>query len=61
MRGIGTWIVLEIVAGGHWFAPQFAGLLAAIAGMTLGSLAPQVYGLQAHEHTQSHTRHAQST
>ena len=59
--GIGTWIVLEIVAGGHWFAPQFAGLLAAIAGMFLGSLAPQVYGLQAHEHTQSHTRHAQST
>jgi Na+/proline symporter len=42
--GLVTWIALEIVAPEGLFPPQLAGLLASIAGMLLGSLAPQWYG-----------------
>jgi SSS family transporter len=42
--GLATWIALEIVAPDGLFPPQLAGLLASIAGMLLGSLAPQWYG-----------------
>lgn len=42
--GIGTWLTLEFVAPDALFPPQFAGLLASIAGMVCGSLLPQRYG-----------------
>ncbi len=42
--GLVTWIALEIAAPDGLFPPQLAGLLASIAGMLLGSLAPQWYG-----------------
>lgn len=42
--GLATWIALEIVAPDGLLPPQLAGLLASIAGMLLGSLAPQWYG-----------------
>jgi SSS family transporter len=42
--GLVTWIALEITAPDGLFPPQLAGLLASIAGMLLGSLAPQWYG-----------------
>jgi SSS family transporter len=42
--GLVTWIALEIAAPEGLFPPQLAGLLASIAGMLLGSLAPQWYG-----------------
>ncbi|MGH8662412.1 MAG: sodium:solute symporter family protein [Burkholderiales bacterium] len=44
VAGLATWIALEIVAPDGLFPPQLAGLLASIAGMLLGSLAPQWYG-----------------
>jgi len=45
--GLATWITLELAAPDALFPPQFAGLLASIAGMLMGSLAPQWYGKQA--------------
>jgi len=39
--GLGTWIWLEILAPNAACPPQLAGLFAALAGMILGSLAPQ--------------------
>jgi Na+/proline symporter len=42
--GLVTWIALEVVAPDGLFPPQLAGLLVSIAGMLLGSLAPQWYG-----------------
>jgi Na+/proline symporter len=42
--GLGTWIGLEFLNPEGLLPPQFAGLLASIAGMVLGSLAPQRYG-----------------
>ena len=42
--GLVTWITLEIVSPDGMVPPQFAGLLASIAGMLLGSLLPQRYG-----------------
>ena len=42
--GLVTWITLEIVAPEGLFPPQLAGLVASIAGMLLGSLAPRWYG-----------------
>jgi hypothetical protein len=44
VAGLVTWIALEIAAPDGLFPPQLAGLLASIAGMFLGSLAPQRYG-----------------
>ena len=44
VAGLVTWIALEIAAPEGLFPPQLAGLLASIAGMILGSLAPQWYG-----------------
>jgi Na+/proline symporter len=52
--GLGTWIALEMIAPEAFLPPQFAGLLASVAGMVLGSLLPQW-----HAHRASHTRHAQ--
>jgi Na+/proline symporter len=43
LAGIGTWLVGEWLAPDALVPPQFAGLLAAIAGMLIGSLAPQRY------------------
>jgi solute:Na+ symporter, SSS family len=45
--GLTTWITLELAAPEALFPPQFAGLLASITGMLIGSLAPQWYGRQA--------------
>jgi solute:Na+ symporter, SSS family len=42
--GLGTWLTLEFAAPEAMFPPQFAGLLASIAGMIVGSLLPQRYG-----------------
>jgi solute:Na+ symporter, SSS family len=44
LAGLATWLTLELVHPEGLFPPQFAGLLAAIAGMLLGSLLPQWYG-----------------
>ena len=44
MGGLGTWIALEIIAPDALVPPQFAGLLASVAGMVLGSLLPQWHG-----------------
>jgi SSS family solute:Na+ symporter len=41
--GLGTWLTLEAVNPEGFFPPQFAGFLASIAAMILGSLLPQVY------------------
>jgi solute:Na+ symporter, SSS family len=47
--GLATWLTLEFAAPDAMFPPQFAGLLASIAGMIAGSLLPQRYG-HAHPH-----------
>jgi SSS family transporter len=47
VAGLITWIALEILAPEGLVPPQLAGLLASIAGMLLGSLAPQWYGTKA--------------
>jgi solute:Na+ symporter, SSS family len=44
VAGLGTWLTLEFTAPEALFPPQFAALLASIAAMLLGSLAPQWYG-----------------
>ncbi len=44
IAGIGTWLALEFVSPDGFVPPQFAGLLASIAGMIAGSLLPQRYG-----------------
>jgi Na+/proline symporter len=43
VAGLATWLTLEFVYPDGFFPPQFAGLLAAIAGMLIGSLMPQWY------------------
>ncbi|HEX6008136.1 MAG TPA: sodium:solute symporter family protein, partial [Burkholderiales bacterium] len=43
--GLGSWLALELVASDALWPPQFVGFLIAIAGMLLGSLAPQRYGV----------------
>src|SRR5688572_29037371 len=45
VAGLATWIALELVHPQGVLPPQFAGLLASIAGMLVGSLLPQRYGL----------------
>jgi Na+/proline symporter len=42
--GISSWLLLEVAAADGTLPPQLGGLLAAIAGMVLGSLLPQRYG-----------------
>src|SRR5687767_9681637 len=42
--GLVTWIALELMDPQAVVPPQFAGLLASIAGMIIGSLLPQWYG-----------------
>jgi len=44
VSGIVAWILMEIFAVDAVVPPQLGGLLAAIAGMLLGSLLPQWYG-----------------
>ncbi|MGZ8210903.1 MAG: sodium:solute symporter family protein [Burkholderiales bacterium] len=44
LGGLVTWISMEIVLPDAVVPPQFAGLLASIAGMIIGSLVPQWYG-----------------
>jgi Na+/proline symporter len=39
--GLGTWVALEIYNPTGFMPPQFAGLLAAMSGMIVGSLLPQ--------------------
>lgn len=46
LGGLVTWIALEIAAPEAMVPPQLAGLLASLAGMIIGSLAPQRYGAQ---------------
>ena len=48
--GLGTWLALEAMHPDGYVPPQFAGLLASIAGMVVGSLLPQRYGHR-HPHT----------
>lgn len=43
--GLTTWIALEVIGSEDLWPPQFAGFLAALAGMIAGSLAPQRYGM----------------
>jgi Na+/proline symporter len=52
--GLVTWISLELVLPEGVVPPQFAGLLAAIAGMIAGSLLPQWYGAP-HSSPRPHT------
>ncbi len=42
--GLSIWLGLEFFQPDGFFPPQFAGFLASIAGMLLGSLLPQWYG-----------------
>jgi SSS family transporter len=42
--GIASWMLMEILGPNAAVPPQLAGLLVSIAGMLLGSLAPQWYG-----------------
>jgi SSS family transporter len=42
--GIGSWGLMEMLFADATLPPQLAGLLASIAGMLIGSLAPQWYG-----------------
>jgi len=42
--GIASWMLMEIFGANTAIPPQLAGLLASIAGMLFGSLAPQWYG-----------------
>jgi Na+/proline symporter len=51
--GLGTWLALEFLRPDGLIPPQFAGLLASIAGMILGSLLPQWYG-QPRRHARAH-------
>jgi Na+/proline symporter len=44
LGGLATWIAMELFASDLMVPPQFAGLLASIAGMVIGSLLPQWYG-----------------
>jgi Na+/proline symporter len=46
VAGLVTWIGMEITASDAAVPPQFAGLLASIAAMVFGSLAPQRYGVR---------------
>ncbi|MES2561613.1 MAG: sodium:solute symporter family protein [Pseudomonadota bacterium] len=43
IAGIATWLTLEVAHPEGLFPPQFAGLLAAITGILIGSLMPQWY------------------
>ena len=52
LAGLATWIVMELAAPQSIVPPQFAGLLASIAAMVLGSLLPQWYGAR-HRHEQA--------
>lgn len=52
--GLTTWLTLEFTDPTGFFPPQFAGLLAAIAGMLAGSLLPQWYRrTSAHKHARA--------
>jgi Na+/proline symporter len=44
LAGLATWLTLELLNPEAFLPPQFAGLLASIAGMVAGSLLPQWYG-----------------
>ena len=44
--GLVSWIALELIASEDLWPPQFVGFLVAIAGMIVGSLAPQRYGVR---------------
>lgn len=48
IAGLSTWLILEFVAPEGFLPPQFAGLLASIAGMLVGSLLPQRYPRRRH-------------
>ncbi len=45
IAGLATWITLEIVNPSGLWPPQLAGLMAAFAGILVGSLLPQRYGV----------------
>jgi solute:Na+ symporter, SSS family len=47
LGGLGVWIGMELLWSDAMVPPQFSGLLASIAGMVIGSLAPQRYGVHA--------------
>jgi SSS family solute:Na+ symporter len=48
LLGLSTWLALEFVIPEAALPPQFAGLLASIFGMIVGSLLPQWYGRSHH-------------
>jgi len=49
--GLASWITLEVAAIDGLWPPQFIGFLVSVAGMTVGSLLPQRYGIAQHHHT----------
>lgn len=57
--GLSFWIGSEIFNPEGFFPPQFAGLIAAICGMIVGSLAPQIYAKKATEFARQHPAFAQ--
>jgi Na+/proline symporter len=59
--GLGTWIALEVIAPDAFLPPQFAGLIASVAGMLFGSLMPQWQGQRrAHAHRPHHSVRAKA-
>jgi Na+/proline symporter len=55
--GLSTWILCEVLVQSAIWPAQLVGLLAAIAGMIIGSLLPQRIGRTVHEHP-GHAHHA---
>ena len=51
VTGIACWLLMEFFAADVTVPPQLAGLLASLAGMLLGSLAPQWYGATPRDRT----------
>ncbi|ANQ83464.1 sodium/solute symporter transmembrane protein [Azoarcus olearius] len=51
VAGLAVWVLLEIVAPEADVPPHFAGMLAGVVGMVVGSLAPQTLVRQSHGHS----------
>jgi len=54
LGGLGTWLGLEFTNPEGFLPPQFAGLLASMAGMVIGSLLPQWYARPHHHRPHPH-------
>ena len=51
VTGIACWLLMEFLAADATVPPQLAALLASLAGMLLGSLAPQWYSATPRDRT----------